>query len=51
MTNRRARPFRFQATWFKHDDYPEVVQDAWIKNNGYMVVVLKNVVEVSKQLI
>jgi len=43
-----GRPFRFQAAWCTHEDYHEIVKQAWRKDTCNISVSLKNVMEESQ---
>lgn len=45
---REGKPFRFQAAWCTHADYPMVVRNAWGKNKTNIAMALTNVREDSK---
>ena len=40
IPERPSRPFRFQACWLTHDDYPIVVNNAWKNGNHISLLVL-----------
>jgi hypothetical protein len=37
------RPFRFQAAWFTHSEYPALVKDSWARDRRGIVQCLQNV--------
>ncbi|KAK2392667.1 hypothetical protein QL285_066003 [Trifolium repens] len=43
MMAQEDRPFRFQAAWFTHNDYPNLVRNTWNRNGGNIVHCLHNV--------
>lgn len=43
MPERNARPFRFQASWLTHNDFPKVVHKAWQHGNHFVPSSLKQV--------
>jgi hypothetical protein len=44
-----SRPFRFQAAWCTHVDYPPLVKKAWDRDRGNVAKSLHNVSEDSKK--
>jgi hypothetical protein len=35
--NHENRPFRFQAAWFTHSDYPNLVKNTWARDRHNIV--------------
>lgn len=43
VSRKEGRPFRFQAAWCTHQDYPLVVNRAWSEGKGSVVTQLREV--------
>ncbi|MCH80273.1 RNA-directed DNA polymerase (Reverse transcriptase) [Trifolium medium] len=43
MVCREGRPFRFQAAWFTHNAYPNLVKNIWARDRSNIVQCLQNV--------
>ncbi|MCH86532.1 RNA-directed DNA polymerase (Reverse transcriptase), partial [Trifolium medium] len=43
MARHENRPFRFQAAWFTHSEYPDLVRNTWARNRNNIVCSLQNV--------
>ncbi|GAU48983.1 hypothetical protein TSUD_245740 [Trifolium subterraneum] len=47
MTCHEGRPFRFQAAWFTHSDYPQLVKNTWSRDRNNIIGCLQNVAQES----
>ncbi|PNX86889.1 hypothetical protein L195_g042972, partial [Trifolium pratense] len=47
MVCQESRPFRFQAAWFTHSDYPILVRNTWARDRNNIVDCLQNVAQES----
>ncbi|MCI07925.1 RNA-directed DNA polymerase (Reverse transcriptase), partial [Trifolium medium] len=47
MLGHEDRPFRFQAAWFTHNEYPNLVRNTWNRDRGNIAHCLQNVAKES----
>jgi hypothetical protein len=43
VVSQENSPFRFQAAWFTHSDYPSLVKNSWARDRSNIVNCLQNV--------